>query len=56
MKTVEEIVLKYYPNAKAVNVGCKRGKYYNIYSGNDYLGQGKTTKAAWQAAYKNHCK
>lgn len=56
MKTAKEIVLKYYPQAKAIDVKCKKGSYYNIYSGNDYLGQGKTTTAAWQAAYKNWCK
>lgn len=54
-RTSKEIVLKYYPDAREVNVGCKKGNYYNIYSGNDYLGQGKTKGNAWQAAYKNHC-
>lgn len=53
MKTPKEIVLQYYPDAIAVNIGCKKGDYYNIRSGIFYLGQGKTTKMAWKAAYKN---
>lgn len=52
-KTKREIVLKYYPLAKVKNIGCKTGDYYNIYSESEYLGQGKTSKAAWNAAYNN---
>lgn len=56
IKTPKEIVIKYYPNAKAINIGCKNGDYYNIYSGEDYLGQGKTLNNAWKAAYNNNCR
>lgn len=54
MKTPRELVLLYYPNAKAVNIGSKSGgRYYNILSDKTYLGQGKSSKAAWKAAYRN---
>lgn len=52
-KSPREIVLRYYPNAKAINVGCKKGKYYHIYSDKEYLGKGKSAKNAWSAAYHN---
>lgn len=51
--TYKEVVLRYYPDAIAKNIGCKTGDYYNIYSGDRYLGQGKTAIAAWTAAYRN---
>lgn len=53
MKTPREVVLKYYPKAQAVNVGCKSGKYYHVMSDNEYLGKGKSSKNAWMAAYNN---
>jgi hypothetical protein len=53
MKSPREIVLKYYPKAQAVNVGCKSGKYYHIMSEKEYLGKGKSSKNAWIAAYHN---
>lgn len=53
MKTPREIVLKYHPDATAKNVGCKKGDYFHIYNGNDKLGEGKSSKMAWKAAYKH---
>lgn len=54
IRTPRELVLEYYPNAKAVNVGCKKGDYYNIMDGDKYMGQGKSAENAWMAAYKNY--
>lgn len=44
-----------YPKAISINVGCKTGDYYHIYSEEKgiYLGKGKSKKEAWRAAYKN---
>ena len=63
MPTPREIVLQYYPNAGAVNVGTKAGgKFYEIHSDVKTtegfinwarLGKGKSSKAAWKAAYRN---
>lgn len=56
MKTPKEIVLEYYPEAKAMNVGTNKGlKYYVITYNGPYacLGKGKSSKAAWKAAYRN---
>ncbi len=46
-----KIVLKYYPNAKLLK--SEKGNYYEIYNDNEYLGKGKSKKAAWKAAYNN---
>lgn len=53
MKSPREIVQQYYPDAIAVNVGCKKGDYYNITCNGSYLGQGKSKAAAWKAASRN---
>lgn len=53
IKSPREIVLQYYPNAIAVNIGCKSGNYYHIYSDKEYLGKGKSAENAWTAAYHN---
>lgn len=53
MKKPKDIVLQYYPLAKAVNIGSKNGDYYNIVSEETYLGQGKSKEAAWKAASRN---
>lgn len=47
-----EEVLKYYPKAQA-KLRPNGKKYYEIWSNNEYLGQGKTSKAAWKAASRN---
>jgi hypothetical protein len=49
----QTLVLKYYPNAVAINVGCKSGDYFHIMSGMHLLGQGKSKQQAWAAAYNN---
>jgi len=51
--TPREEVLDTYPNAQAVNVGCKNGKYYNIIIDNHVLGKGKSAKNAWKSASNN---
>lgn len=55
-KSPSEIVKLYYPNAFAKNVGTKSGgDYYHIMSEKEngqYLGKGKSRKAAWTAAIK----
>ena len=48
-----QIVLKYYPNAVSVNVGCKSGDYYHIKDGIFKLGMGKSKNEAWAAAYRS---
>jgi hypothetical protein len=53
--TPREYVLQHYPNATPINIGCKKnnGKYYEIRNGNDILGKGKSTKAAWKSSSRN---
>jgi hypothetical protein len=48
-KSKAPIVLKYYPNAKPI----KKGNHVEIWSDDQYLGQGKSNKQAWSAAYNN---
>lgn len=47
--TPVEQVLKYYPNANPVN----KGKYFEIWCDDKYLGKGKSKKNAWKAASRN---
>lgn len=53
----KEDVLKYYPKAKAINIGTKNGgDYWNIIvpeSNIDVYGKGKTEYEAWKSAYRN---
>jgi hypothetical protein len=53
MKTPREIVIQHYPTAHAENVGKGAKNYYHIYRGTYMLGQGKSAKSAWKAAYNN---
>lgn len=54
-KSPRELVLKYYPKAFPLNIGCKKGnkKYYQIVSENQILGKGKSKLNAWTAAWRN---
>ena len=54
-KSIIELVLEYYPTAKPVPIK----NHYEIWASFDtplarYLGQGKTAKQAWKAAYNNN--
>ena len=50
--TVAELVLEYYPDAKPVKIK----NHYEIWSSKSttHLGQGKSKKQAWKAAYNNN--
>jgi LEA14-like dessication related protein len=50
IKTKRELVLKEYPNAKPIKVK----NHVEIWCNNIYLGQGKTNKQAWAAAYNQN--
>lgn len=43
-------VLKYYSNA----IPIKKGNNVEIWAGNLFLGKGKNSRCAWEAAYKNN--
>lgn len=46
------LVKQYHPNAM-VKLRPTGKKYYQVWDGEAYLGQGKSKKAAWKAAWNN---
>lgn len=46
------LVKKYHPNA-TVKLRPTGKRYYQVWDGETYLGQGKSKKAAWKAAWNN---
>ena len=48
-QTPREQVIEYYPNA----IPISKGKYFEIWCNDKYLGKGKSKKNAWKAASKN---
>jgi len=51
LKTASELVREYYPTATPIMV---KNHYEIITADGRYLGQGKSKKQAWRAAYNNN--